>query len=157
MDTGSSGKRRGPRMDGDHLGRRFKAVSVSLPSLSPLNFFLFPTSPFHFLNNSCLRAEPGRHLRLASRHYGASGQRMGLGGGRSSQGWAAPLGKGGGRSPEHIEDAGRGPQTQRETPRESLPAGLCPAPRSPGMCPLITQAPEDSLSLLHLTCDLQHT
>ena len=96
MDTGSSGKRRGPRMDGDHLDCRFKAVSVFLPSLSPLNFFLFPTSPFHFLNNSCLRAEPGRHLRLASRHYGARGQRMGLGGGRSSQGWAAPLGRGGG-------------------------------------------------------------
>ena len=155
MDTGSSGKRRGPRMDGDHLGRRFKAVSVSLPSLSPLNFFLFPTSPFRFLNNSGLRAEPGRRLRLASRHYGASGQRMGLGGGRSSQGWAAPLGRGGGllSTPRTWDEV---PRHRGRPPRESLPAGLCPAPRSPGVCPLITQAPEDSLSLLRLTCDLQH-
>lgn len=43
------------------------------------------------------------------------------------------------------------------TPQDSLPAGLRPTPGSPGMCPLITQAPfEDSLSLLCLTCDLQH-
>ena len=59
MDTGSSGKRHGPRMDSDSLDSRFKAVSVSFPSLSPLNFFLFPESPVPFLNNSGLRAAQG--------------------------------------------------------------------------------------------------
>lgn len=63
----------------------------------------------------------------------ARGSHPGLGS-PSGKRWGLGVGRG---SPEHTGTAGEGPQTQRETPWESLPAGLCPLPRSPGMCPLI--------------------